>query len=110
MPGKILNVAVLGIGFSANVFHIPFIVRTCEGASLVSVFLTVAPQLSLPELYKLHTIYERRATPTESKARDKYGNLGVKVVSTLDEVLADAEIDLVSHRHLSYLEAGLKCQ
>ena len=26
MPGKIINVAVLGIGFSANVFHIPYIV------------------------------------------------------------------------------------
>ena len=71
-------------------------------------------QLALPDLYKLHTIYERRATPTESKARDKYGHLGVKVVSTLDEVLADPEVDLVSttacHRVSALFIASLGCR
>ncbi|KZT60597.1 NAD(P)-binding protein [Calocera cornea HHB12733] len=76
MPDKIINVALIGIGNSANVFHIPYI-------------------LSLPEIYKLHTIYERSATPEKSKGRDKYGHLGVKITTTLEETLADPEIGLV---------------
>ncbi|KAJ3557817.1 hypothetical protein NM688_g1268 [Phlebia brevispora] len=94
MPGKIINVSVLGIGFSANVFHIPYI-------------------LSLQDIYKLHSIYERRATPNESKARDKYGYLGVKVVNTLEAVLTDAEVDLVvvtvkDPAHYEYAKATLE--
>jgi len=88
-----INCAVLGIGFSANVFHIPFI-------------------LALPNTYKLHTIMERAATATSSKAKDKYGHLGVKVVTTLEEVLHDPEVDLVvvtvkDPAHFSYSKAAL---
>ncbi|EJU03234.1 NAD binding Rossmann fold oxidoreductase [Dacryopinax primogenitus] len=75
MPDKILNVCVYGIGNSANTFHIPYI-------------------LSLPELYKLYAIYERDATPQQSKGREKFGHLGVKIFTTLEEVLADPAIDL----------------
>ncbi|THG96310.1 hypothetical protein EW026_g5505 [Hermanssonia centrifuga] len=71
-----INVAVLGTGFSATVFHIPYI-------------------LSLPNIYTLHTIYERRATPDHSVGREKYGHLGVKIATTLEEVLDDPEVHLV---------------
>ncbi|KZO96710.1 oxidoreductase NAD-binding protein [Calocera viscosa TUFC12733] len=88
-----IRAAVLGVGFSADVFHIPFIVAQ-------------------PELYKLHSIMERRATATASKARDKYGHLGVKVVTTLEEVISDPEVDLVvvtvkDAAHFPYAKAAL---
>lgn len=93
MSGKVINVAVLGIGFSATVFHIPYIVRIHLFSYCPE--LTRFRQLSLPDLYRLHSIYERRATATESKARTLFGDLGVKVFSDLDETLADSEVDLV---------------
>ncbi|EIN08044.1 oxidoreductase NAD-binding protein [Punctularia strigosozonata HHB-11173 SS5] len=88
-----IRAAVLGVGFSAKVFQIPFI-------------------LALPEVYQLHTILERRATPEKSIARDKYGHLGVKVVNTLDDVLGDPEVDLVvvavkDSAHYDYAKAAL---
>jgi hypothetical protein len=38
---------------------------------------------------------ERSATANHSIARDKFGYLGLKVVTTLEEVVQDPEIDLV---------------
>ncbi|KAL7411658.1 NAD binding Rossmann fold oxidoreductase [Mrakia frigida] len=69
-----VRVSVIGVGMSALVFHIPFI-------------------LSLPKLYTLHSILERKATPEKSDARDFFP--GVKVVTNLKDVLEDAEVDLV---------------
>ncbi|KZT59131.1 NAD(P)-binding protein [Calocera cornea HHB12733] len=88
-----IRAAVLGIGWSANVFHIPFI-------------------LALPDVYKLYSIMERSATATASKAKDKYGHLGVKVVTTLEEVTQDPEVDLVvicvkGDAHFVYAKAAL---
>ncbi|KDQ10363.1 hypothetical protein BOTBODRAFT_640308 [Botryobasidium botryosum FD-172 SS1] len=88
-----IRAAILGIGFSATVFHIPFI-------------------LALPDVYTLHTIMERKATPSKSIARDKYGSTGVKVATTLEEVLADKEVDLVvvtvkDPAHFEYSKAAL---
>lgn len=57
-----------------SVFHIPFI-------------------LSLPEHFALHSILERKATADKSDARDFFP--GTKVVTQLDEVLNDNEVDAV---------------
>lgn len=69
---------MLGTGMSTTVFHAPFV-------------------LSLPKVFALHSIYERRATAARSEARDRYGP-GVKVVTTFEEVLEDAEVQLVCLR------------
>ncbi|EJD50509.1 NAD binding Rossmann fold oxidoreductase [Auricularia subglabra TFB-10046 SS5] len=88
-----IRVAVLGVGFSANVFQIPFI-------------------LALPEVYKLHTILERKATAEKSVARDKYGHLDIKVVTDISDVTGDPEVDLVvvsvkDHAHYDYSKRAL---
>ncbi|KZV86584.1 NAD(P)-binding protein [Exidia glandulosa HHB12029] len=88
-----IRVAVLGVGFSANVFQIPFI-------------------LALPELFKLHSILERRATAEKSVAREKYGHTGVQVVTTFEEVTGDPDVDLVvvsvkDPAHYEYSKAAL---
>lgn len=57
-------------------FHIPFI-------------------LALPEQFRLHTVLERRATAEHSEAKKAYPDVPFKVVTTLDEVLQDKEIELV---------------
>ncbi|KAK4705239.1 hypothetical protein P7C70_g970, partial [Phenoliferia sp. Uapishka_3] len=68
-----IKVAVLGFGMSATVFHIPFI-------------------LALPQ-YELVSIFERKATPEKSVAREAHPT--IRVVNTLDQVLNDPEIELV---------------
>jgi predicted dehydrogenase len=74
MVGSKIRVSVLGFGMSATVFHIPFV-------------------LANPDLFELVSIFERKATPEKSAARDAHPK--VKVVNTLDQVLQDDSIDLV---------------
>ena len=76
-----------------SVFHIPFI-------------------LALPKLYTLHSILERKATPETSDARDFFP--GVKVVTTLNEVLDDEEVDLVvlsgpNGTHFEHAKVSWEC-
>ncbi|KAM0786540.1 hypothetical protein ACM66B_001997 [Microbotryomycetes sp. NB124-2] len=94
MSTKPINVAVLGIGMSATVFHLPFI-------------------QALPEHFKLVSIFERSATATQSRARELFP--GVKVVNQINEVLNDSSVELVfvstvNDTHYEYskraLEAG----
>ena len=87
-----VKVAVLGVGMSARVFHIPLI-------------------LSLPSFFSLHAIWERSATKERSVARDLYGSTGVKVVSVFEDVLADPDVDLVvvstpNDTHYPYAKAS----
>lgn len=72
---KPTKISVLGMGMSATVFHIPFI-------------------KTLPNLFELHSILERSATATKSEARSRYGN-HIKVVTTIEEVLNDPEVQAV---------------
>ncbi|GAA6062060.1 hypothetical protein JCM10212_003558, partial [Sporobolomyces blumeae] len=86
-----VNVAVVGFGMSATVFHIPFI-------------------LAHPDQFSLKTIVERSATPTSSKARDAFP--GVKVVNTLEEALDDRDVDAVwiltiNDTHFDYVKQAL---
>ncbi|KAL8278605.1 hypothetical protein RQP46_008897 [Phenoliferia psychrophenolica] len=85
-----IKTAVLGFGMSATVFHIPFI-------------------QALPE-FELVSIFERKATPEKSAARDAFPK--VKVVNTLQQVLDDAEVELVvistiNDTHAEYATACL---
>ncbi|GAA5905992.1 uncharacterized protein JCM6883_002516 [Sporobolomyces salmoneus] len=71
-----INVAVIGFGMSATVFHLPFL-------------------FSLPSHFNVHTIVERSATSTSSKARDAFPHLNLNVVNTLEEALEIEEIEAV---------------
>ncbi|GAA5864943.1 hypothetical protein JCM3774_003919 [Rhodotorula dairenensis] len=69
-----VNVAVIGMGMSTTVFHVPFI-------------------LSIPEKFRLRVIVERSATAEQSKARERYP--GVEVVNTVDQALAIPDVDVI---------------
>ncbi|EEB07074.1 GFO/IDH/MocA family oxidoreductase [Schizosaccharomyces japonicus yFS275] len=69
-----IKVAVLGTGVSASIFHFPYLE-------------------ALPKQYELYACWERRATETYSKAKEKYPN--IKVFTNVDELLADTAIELV---------------
>ncbi|KAK4055839.1 hypothetical protein OIO90_003094 [Microbotryomycetes sp. JL221] len=89
---KPINVAVLGIGMSATVFHIPFI-------------------QALPKHFKLASIFERSATEEKSRARELFPD--AKVVNKLEHVLSDPEIQLVfvstiNDTHYEYTKRALE--
>lgn len=69
-----IQCAILGTGMSCRVFHAPFI-------------------LALDQ-FNLHSIFERRSTPTHSEARELYGPK-VNVVNTFEAILNNPEIELV---------------
>ncbi|KAJ5586427.1 hypothetical protein N7450_006214 [Penicillium hetheringtonii] len=92
MASKIYNVGVVGYGFSAKIFHIPFVSQ-------------------IPEL-KLHAIVQRTPKPEDDAEKD---HPGVKSYRTADEMVQDPAIDIViittapdSHYDLAKLslEAG----
>ncbi|KAH7010496.1 putative NAD binding Rossmann fold oxidoreductase [Ilyonectria destructans] len=72
MAGNVFNVAVVGYGLSAKIFHIPFIKRT--------------PQ------FKLHSIVQRTPKQGDSAPED-YPDL--KHFRDFKDVLADSEVDVV---------------
>lgn len=70
---KKTNVAIIGYGLSAKIFHIPLI-------------------LALPEAYTLHSIVQRTPTATDDAAKD---HAGIRPYRSVDAMLADADVDLV---------------
>ncbi|EKM59424.1 uncharacterized protein PHACADRAFT_249901 [Phanerochaete carnosa HHB-10118-sp] len=98
MSGPI-KTAVLGVGLSGLTFHVPFV-------------------LALPELFKLHAVLERKPAGPGGKLQARFGPdaaKGVTIHNTLDQVLADPEVELViigtpSETHYEFakrtLEAG----
>lgn len=81
-----INTALLSYGMSGEIFHAPLV-------------------YALPE-FKLHTIVER----SSKKAVQYYA--GIKTARSVDEVLADPEIELVivntpNNTHLPFAEAAL---
>jgi predicted dehydrogenase len=92
MSTKSYNVGVVGYGFSAKIFHIPFVKE-------------------VPEL-KLYAIVQRTPKPNDDAEKD---HPGVKSFRTAEEMVQDPAIDVViittapdSHFALSKLalEAG----
>ena len=99
MSFKPVKTAVLGVGLSGLTFHVPFV-------------------LALPELFKLHAVLERKPAGPGGKLQARFGAEaahGVTIYNTLDQVLADPEVELViigtpSETHYDFakrtLEAG----
>lgn len=92
MASKTYKVGVIGYGFSAKIFHIPFI--------------NAVPELSL------HAVVQR--SPTEANSAEK-DHPGVKSYRTTEEMLRDIDVEVVvvttvpeSHYELAKLslEAG----
>ena len=72
MVANPFNVAVVGYGLSAKVFHIPLI-------------------QAVPD-FKLYGIVQRTPKPDDDAAKD---HPGIKSWRTVDEVYQDANVDLV---------------
>ena len=66
---------------------------------------------ALPLHFKLHTILERKATPTHSAARDAFAS--ANIVTSIDDVINNPEIDLVvvstiNDTHYGYTKRALE--
>lgn len=72
MPSKIYNIAVIGYGLSAKVFHIPLI--------------KTVPQ------FRLHAVVQRNPKPDDDAEKD---HPGIKGYRSAEEMLEDAAIDVV---------------
>ncbi|KAJ3559180.1 hypothetical protein NM688_g490 [Phlebia brevispora] len=79
MSFKPVKTAILGVGLSGLTFHGPFV-------------------LALPKYFTLHAVLERKPQGPGGKLAARFGQeaaKGVKIYNTLDQVLADPEIELV---------------
>ncbi|KAJ7667862.1 hypothetical protein DFH06DRAFT_1381800 [Mycena polygramma] len=88
-----IRTCVLGVGLAGLTFHVPFI-------------------LALPECFTLVSVLERHPQSEGGKLRDRFG-VSVKIHNTLEQVLADPEIELViigtpNPTHYSYAKAALE--
>ena len=90
------KVGIVGYGLSAKIFHIPFII-------------------ALPSSFKLHAVVQRSPKPDDDVTKDWPG---VKRYSSTEELVGDAEVDLIvlgstpeSHFELAKLclEGGKHC-
>ncbi|KAG6832940.1 hypothetical protein H0H92_004824 [Tricholoma furcatifolium] len=72
---KPINTCVLGVGLAGLTFHVPFV-------------------LALPEVFTLHSVLERNPQSPGGKVHDRFG-VSVKIHRTLEQVLADPEVELV---------------
>ncbi|KAJ8523427.1 hypothetical protein ONZ45_g26 [Pleurotus djamor] len=90
-----IRTCVLGVGLAGLTFHVPFL-------------------LALPDLFTLHSVLERNPTTPGGKVHEKFG-VSPKIHRSLDDVLADPEIELVivgtpNHTHYEFakriLESG----
>ena len=74
-----VKTAVLGVGLAGLTFHVPFV-------------------LALPQYFKLHAVLERKPAGPGGRLATRFGAEaanGVVIHNTLDQVLADPEIELV---------------
>ena len=72
MASKTWNVGVIGYGFSAKIFHIPFVAE-------------------IPEL-KLCAVVQRTPKPDDDAAKD---HQGIKSYRTTEELVQDPAVDVV---------------
>jgi predicted dehydrogenase len=70
-----IRTCVLGVGLAGLTFHIPFV-------------------LAQPDLFTLTAVLERNPQTTGGKVHDRFG-INTRIHRSLDEVLADQEIELV---------------
>jgi predicted dehydrogenase len=72
MSAKKFNVGVIGYGFSAKIFHIPFV--------------TYVPEL------QLYAVVQRHPTPDNDAEKD---HPGIKSYRSVDDLVKDENVDLV---------------
>lgn len=92
-----IKTCVLGVGLSGLTFHVPFV-------------------LALPELFTLHAVLERRPEGPGGKLAARFGPeaaQGVKIYNTIEQVLADPEIELVivgtpNETHYDYAKRAIE--
>lgn len=90
---KPINTCVLGVGLAGLTFHVPFI-------------------LALPDFFTLHSVLERNPQSSGGKVQDRF-NVSVKIHRSLDQVLADPEVELVivdtpNDTHYAFAKAALE--
>ena len=83
---------ILGLGLAGLTLHVPFI-------------------LSLTEIFTLHSVLERNPRTEGGKVKERFG-VTTKIYRSLDDVLADPEIELVivgtpNDTHYSFAKAAL---
>jgi hypothetical protein len=92
-----VKVSIIGAGASYSTFHLPLV-------------------LHQPSLFTLHSVLERSATPTSSKAQDALPSdelkSSVKIVNKIDEITSDPEVELViittiNDTHYEFSKAAL---
>ncbi|KAK7049659.1 hypothetical protein VNI00_005690 [Paramarasmius palmivorus] len=88
-----IKTCVLGVGLAGLTFHAPFV-------------------LALPELFSLHSVLERNPKSPGGKLQDRFG-LSVKIHKSLEDVLADPEVELVivgtpNDTHYKFAKAALE--
>lgn len=93
MTATPINTCVLGVGLGGLTFHIPFV-------------------LALRDLFTLHSVLERNPSTLGGKVYERFG-VTTKIHPSLDDVLADPEIELVivatpSHTHYEFAHRILK--
>jgi predicted dehydrogenase len=93
MTIKPIKTCILGVGLAGLTFHIPFVI-------------------ALPELFTLHAVLERNPRSAGGKVHDRFG-VTTKIYRTIDEVLNDAEIELIivgtpSETHYALAKAALQ--
>lgn len=91
--GKPINTCVLGVGLAGLTFHVPFV-------------------LALPQVFTLHSVLERNPQTPGGKLHGRFG-VTAKIYNTLDQVLADPEVELVivgtpNETHYSFARAALE--
>ncbi|KAG6878111.1 hypothetical protein C0993_012115 [Termitomyces sp. T159_Od127] len=90
---KPINTCVLGVGLAGLTFHVPFV-------------------LALPHIFTLHSVLERNPQTSDGKVYDRFG-VSSKIHRTLEQVLADPEIELViigtpNQTHYDFAKAALE--
>ncbi|KAB5594206.1 Oxidoreductase domain containing protein [Ceratobasidium theobromae] len=95
-----VKTGVIGVGSSAVIFHVPFL-------------------LALPKHFVLHSVLERKATEEQKKnggtIGTKFGVGGIRVVNTIEEFLVDPELQLViittpNETHYPFAKAALEAK
>jgi predicted dehydrogenase len=93
MVVKPIKTCVLGVGLAGLTFHIPFVV-------------------ALPGLFTLHAVLERNPQSPGGKVHHRFG-VTTKIHRTIDEVLNDADIELIivgtpNETHYALAKAALQ--
>lgn len=88
-----IKTCVLGVGLAGLTFHSPYI-------------------LALPDLFELCAVLERNPKSEGGKLKERFG-VSVRIHRSIDDVLSDAEIELVvigtpNGTHYGYAKAALE--